>query len=486
MSRSKARLAADWFAKLRINAATQAIEHEDIKAVETEVAAVSDSVSTTVTSQLTSVSSDVQAASDAVTSLSGAMTAKLDASVYTASDVLTKVKTVDGSGSGLDADTLDGQHASAFQPAGSYLTGNQTITLTGDVSGSGTTSINVTVADDSHNHVISNVDGLQAALDGKASTSHSHTIANVTGLQAALDGKASTSHSHTIANVTGLQAALDGKQAAGSYLTGNQTITLTGDVSGSGTTSIAVTIADDSHNHTIANVDGLQAALDGKLSTTGKAADSNLLDGLDSSVFVRSNADDSFSGLLISTSRNNGISGTYNSTLTDQIWTMGRAYRNAANGSNFGNLYGLAYKHTNNPTGGTMAGGHQMVWCQNGTGYAAMGSNIWTSGNVTAYSDIRVKTNLEVIPDAVAKVKALTGYTFDRTDVAYDEDGSPLVPIRQTGVVAQEVLAVLPEAVTGTEETHYSVAYGNLVGLLIEAIKEQQNQIDELKAKLEG
>ncbi len=47
----------------------------------------------------------------------------------------------DGSGSGLDADTLDGQHASAFQAAGSYLTGNQTITLTGAVTGSGTTSI---------------------------------------------------------------------------------------------------------------------------------------------------------------------------------------------------------------------------------------------------------------------------------------------------------------------------------------------------------
>jgi len=44
---------------------------------------------------------------------------------------------------------------------------DQTITLSGDVSGSGTTSINVTVADDSHNHVISNVDGLQTALDGK-------------------------------------------------------------------------------------------------------------------------------------------------------------------------------------------------------------------------------------------------------------------------------------------------------------------------------
>ena len=49
-----------------------------------------------------------------------------------------------------------------------YLTGNQTITLSGDVTGSGTTSISVTVVDDSHNHIIANVDGLQTALDAKA------------------------------------------------------------------------------------------------------------------------------------------------------------------------------------------------------------------------------------------------------------------------------------------------------------------------------
>ena len=49
-----------------------------------------------------------------------------------------------------------------------FITGNQTITLSGDATGSGTTSIVVTVADDSHNHIISNVDGLQTALDAKA------------------------------------------------------------------------------------------------------------------------------------------------------------------------------------------------------------------------------------------------------------------------------------------------------------------------------
>jgi hypothetical protein len=60
-------------------------------------------------------------------------------------------------------------------------------------------------------------------------------------------------------------AAIDDRINGKGYITGNQTITLSGDVSGSGTTSIAVTIADDSHNHVISNVDGLQAALDAKL-----------------------------------------------------------------------------------------------------------------------------------------------------------------------------------------------------------------------------
>ena len=56
---------------------------------------------------------------------------------------------------------------------------------------------------------------------------------------------------------------------------------------------------------------------------------------------------------------------------------------------------------------------------------------------------------------------------------------------RQTGVIAQEVLAVLPEAVIGTEEDHYSVAYGNMVGLLIEAIKEQNVLIEDQRSVID-
>lgn len=195
-----------------------------------------------------------------------------------------------------------------------------------------------------------------------------------------------------------------------------------------------------------------------------------------------SSGDLSTSRDIVSSARNRGIFGTYNSQKTDHIWSMGTSYRNHSSGSNFGNLYGLAYKHTNNGTGGNMASGHMMVWCQNGGGTAAMGTNIWTSGNVTAYSDIRVKTNIEQIPDALDKVCQLSGYTFDRTDVSFDDEGTPDRPIRQTGVIAQEVLEVLPEAVTGDEKGHYSVAYGNMVGLLIEAIKDLKAEVEELKS----
>lgn len=98
--------------------------------------------------------------------------------------------------------------------------------------------------------------------------------------------------------------------------------------------------------------------------------------------------------------------------------------------------------------------------------------NLTALGNVTAYSDIRLKDNIEKIDDALSKVNLLGGYTFDRTDV-----DTP----RQTGVIAQEVQAVLPEAVTETDEGTLTVAHGNMMGLMIEAIKELKAEIDELK-----
>jgi hypothetical protein len=222
---------------------------------------------------------------------------------------------------------------------------------------------------------------------------------------------------------------------------------------------------------------------------SGSGLDADTVDGIQASSFLRSDATDYINGVLYSRAdirnedayRDHGVYGHYSSSKTNHIWSMGSAYRSSASGTNFGTLYGFGYKHTNNTTGGTMAGSHQAVWCHAGTPKCALGTNIWTSGNVTAYSDIRVKTNIEHIPNALDKVCQLNGYTFDRTDVTFDEHGEPETPIRQTGVIAQEVLKVLPEAVMGDEDGHYSVAYGNMVGLLIEAVKELKAEVEELK-----
>jgi len=127
------------------------------------------------------------------------------------------------------------------------------------------------------------------------------------------------------------------------------------------------------------------------LEKTAKAVDSDKLDGLNSTQFLRSDADDTFVGKLSlgsTTMRQGGIYGTYDSKKTGHIWSMGIAYKIAADGSTFGNLYGFGYKHTNNATGGTMASGHQAVWCQNGTPHVALGTNIWTKGDVKATRDI--------------------------------------------------------------------------------------------------
>jgi hypothetical protein len=98
------------------------------------------------------------------------------------------------------------------------------------------------------------------------------------------------------------------------------------------------------------------------------------------------------------------------------------------------------------------------------------------TGDLIAYSDARVKENVETIPNALEKVSALRGVNFNKIG---EEK-------RSTGVIAQEVAEVFPEVVHETEEGMLAVAYGNITGLLIEAIKEQQKQIEELKARLDG
>jgi hypothetical protein len=100
---------------------------------------------------------------------------------------------------------------------------------------------------------------------------------------------------------------------------------------------------------------------------------------------------------------------------------------------------------------------------------------IRATGDVIAFSDARVKENIETITDALTKVTSLRGVSYTRKD---NEDKS-----RKVGVIAQEVLPILPEVVQKDTNGNYSVAYGNIVGVLVEAIKELKAEIDILKNK---
>ena len=205
---------------------------------------------------------------------------------------------------------------------------------------------------------------------------------------------------------------------------------------------------------------GLDAdTLDGQhasafLTTSGKAADSNLLDGIDSTSFARVDAVSNFAA-----SQNTAFAGQAgNLTAYGATGATMSFHRPGAYAINMGldsdNVFRI---------GGWSAAANRLQ--------LDMSGNLTMAGNVTAYSDERLKSNIQTIENAVDTVKALRGVTFEK-------DGKASL-----GVIAQEVQKVLPELVHEGNE-YLSVAYANMVGVLIEAIKEQQAQIDELKAKV--
>jgi hypothetical protein len=104
-------------------------------------------------------------------------------------------------------------------------------------------------------------------------------------------------------------------------------------------------------------------------------------------------------------------------------------------------------------------------------------------GDVIAYatSDEKLKDNINLIPNSIEKIKALRGVTFEWNEKSNKEVGK-----KEIGVIAQDVEKVLPEIVKTRDNGYKAVDYQKLTAVLIEAIKEQQKQIDELKAIING
>ena len=123
----------------------------------------------------------------------------------------------------------------------------------------------------------------------------------------------------------------------------------------------------------------------------------------------------------------------------------------------------IVFGYSTNATGASFV---QKMKLDNGTGELTVSGAITASGNITAYSDERLKENIQTLDGS--KVLQMRGVSFTKDG----ESGS--------GVIAQELEKIAPELVHDGE--YKSVAYGNLVGYLIENAKQQQSEIDELKA----
>jgi hypothetical protein len=114
-------------------------------------------------------------------------------------------------------------------------------------------------------------------------------------------------------------------------------------------------------------------------------------------------------------------------------------------------------------------------------GALAVSGGITATGEITAYySDERLKTNVSKIDSALAKVMAINGYTYDSSELA-ESLGLPK-HMDQIGLLANEVEAVLPELVTQSGIAGYkTIRYDKVVSVLVNAIKEQQAMIEELR-----
>lgn len=230
---------------------------------------------------------------------------------YTESEIDSKLSTINTSITNITGGTTKVASATKADTAtsatsASALSTARKITLGGDASGSVSfdgskdVTLTVTVADDSHNHTIANVDGLQTALDGKAASDHNHdsdydakgaadtalasaktyadsaaaTVKNellngagtaydtlkelgdliddnqdaIDALETVAAGKADKTHSHAIADVTGLQTALDGKAASshGTHVTFSTTAPV---MDGTASVGSATTVARSDHKH---------------------------------------------------------------------------------------------------------------------------------------------------------------------------------------------------------------------------------------------
>lgn len=349
---------------------------------------------------------------------------------FTANNILTLLKTVDGSGSGLDADTVDGVNASSTLPAGpdysSIVTrdssGNSqlnALTLTGALAGtsavfSGNVSVgSITISGGS---IPISVGGTGATSASNARTNLGLAIGtNVQAWSAKLDALSTPTYAaDTIGYFTGASAA------ASTSLTAYARTLIAATDAASSRTVLGLRIGTDVQPYSA------ELTAEASLSANG--------------ITVRNAAGSRVTRSIL------GVSGEIIVTNGDGV--------------------------TDNPTIGAGANIPRLASNNTFSGTTNAFVNV-TAASFQTTSDVSLKENIQTLNNSVDVVMHLRG-------VSYLKNGVP-----EIGLIAQEVEHVIPCVVGQDQSGLKTVAYSNIVGLLIEAIKEQQQTIKELTTRLE-
>lgn len=343
----------------------------------------------------------------------------------------------DGSGSGLDADLLDGNHASYFYSPSNVGVANA-VNNTGYGNGNFTyyqTSGSFNIHSGWHGYLISN--------HGNGSNYYRQVIA--------LPFWGSPTHSR-----------LEGGTQRGIY----NMWTAENDGSGS----------------------GLDAdLLDGYHASKGGGANKIIVTESNGYLYMDNWIHFGTNGLFSSTNgahwypnnagsygtwRAAGSKGGYSGIYWDNGGVVGQMFDGSGNGGDYNSSTGWHYYYHRGNNCLALRGS------STSSSYAVyVNGALYASDNVVAYSDRRKKENIETIENALSTVNKLRG-------VSYTKIGSK-TGATEIGVIAQEVEEVLPEVVTYADDVdEYAVAYGNFAGIFIEAIKELSTEVEKLKAEL--
>ena len=345
-----------------------------------------------------------------------------------------------------------------------------------------------------------------ADLTGSATTLATGRTIGMTGdvvwTSASFDGSGNVTGTATIqANSVALGTDTTGNYvqsvANGSYLTGGGSasegtaLTLGVDATNANTAS-KVVARDGSGNFSAGTV---TAALSGNASTATTLATARTIGGVSFNGSANINlpgvntsgnqatSGNAGSATVLQTARTiNGVSFNGSSNISLSLANLG--FTGASNANYITNnnqlTNGAGYTTSVGDITGVTAGTNLNGGGSSGSVTLNLDSTITVTtvnaGTVNTTSDERAKKDITPITGALNKVQQLGGYSFTLKET--DE--------RSSGVIAQEVQKVMPELVQEGTEGLLAVQYGNMVGLLIEAIKEQQVQIDALTAKLNG